>query len=109
MRVLPISRIPISPNIQLDTASQCIIKGKEEIQLTRKEFKILKFLALNAGSIVSRAQLLEHVWDMNANPFSNTIETHILNLRKKIGSRPPKDIIRTISGRGYRVDLKRQD
>jgi two-component system OmpR family response regulator len=50
------------------------------------------------GEIVSRGMLMEHVWDMNGDPFSNTIETHIMNVRKKI----KEPYIKTIIGRGYR-------
>jgi two-component system response regulator VanR len=47
---------------------------------------------------------MEHVWDMNADPFSNTIEVHIRNIRKKLGLPSNRNLIRTISGRGYMLD-----
>lgn len=65
---------------------------------------LLEYLMRNRGSVVSRGMLLEHVWDMNADPFSNTIESHILNVRKKLGIHKNKDIIKTISGYGYKFE-----
>ncbi len=88
---------------ELNTQKQVVIKDKKEIYLTRKEFILLEYLLLNRGRIVSRGELVEHVWDQEANIFSNTIETHILNLRKKIGKKSNKSIIKTYSGRGYGI------
>jgi DNA-binding response OmpR family regulator len=64
------------------------------------------------GKIVTRAEIIEEVWDNESNPFSNTIEAHIRNLRKKLkGSNKknskPKEYIHTVSGRGYKVDRAR--
>ncbi len=53
---------------------------------------------------MSRAMILEHVWDMNADPFSNTIEAHIRSLRRKIDKDEWPKLIHTISGRGYKLD-----
>jgi DNA-binding response OmpR family regulator len=81
---------------------QQVFRGKKELYLTRKEFTLLAFLAMRRNRVVTRGQLLEHVWDMNANPFSNTIEAHVLTLRKKIGD-TKKRLIRSIPGRGYKL------
>lgn len=81
---------------------QQVFRGKRELYLTRKEFALLAFLATHKDRVVSRGQLLEHVWDINANPFSNTIEAHILTLRKKIGD-TKKRLIRSVPGRGYKL------
>jgi len=88
---------------ELNTQKQVVIKDKKEIYLTRKEFILLEYLLLNRGRIISRGELVDHVWDQEANIFSNTIETHILNLRKKIGKKNNKTIIKTYSGRGYGI------
>jgi DNA-binding response OmpR family regulator len=50
---------------------------------------------------------MEHVWDANADPFSNTIESHITNLRRKINLTGKKELIHTVSGRGYKVDIRK--
>lgn len=86
---------------ELNSQKQVVIKNKKEIYLTRKEFILLEYLILNRGRIISRGELVDHVWDQEANIFSNTIETHILNLRRKIGKKNNKTIIKTYSGRGY--------
>lgn len=86
---------------ELNSQKQVVFKNKKEIYLTRKEFALLEYLVLNRGRIISRGELVDHVWDQEANIFSNTIETHILNLRKKIGKKNNKSIIKTYSGRGY--------
>ncbi|MBD3238607.1 MAG: response regulator [Candidatus Moranbacteria bacterium] len=79
-----------------------IKKSGREIYLTKKEFSLLLVLIKNKGKIVSRAQLLEKAWDINADPFSNTIEAHIRNLRSKIDQN--KTLIKTIPGRGYLLE-----
>ena len=91
----------------LDSKTHEARRGDTEIYLTKKEFMLLEFLMKNLGRVVSRGDILEHVWDVNADPFSNTIETHILSLRKKIDTAPRRKLIHTISGRGYKIALKK--
>lgn len=92
-------------DLTLDTSRQTVVRGGKSIHLTRKEFALLEFLLKNTGMVVTRGMLMEHIWDADLDPFSNTIETHILNLRKKI-ERPDKPkLIHSISGRGYKIDL----
>ncbi len=71
--------------------------------LTPKEFMLLEYLMKNPNKVISRGMILEHVWDENADPFSNAIETHIMNLRRKIDPSDKNSFIKTISGRGYMV------
>lgn len=87
----------------VDIKGRTLHKGDKEIKLTKKEFSLLEFLIFNKNEVVSRGYIMEHVWDMNADPFSNTIETHILNLRKKLGDHKKKEIIVTIPGIGYKI------
>jgi DNA-binding response OmpR family regulator len=88
----------------LDSNKSTVKRGNQEIYLTRKEFVLLKYLMKNQGIALSRGMIMEHVWDMSADPFSNTIESHILSLRKKIDAKGKKKLIHTISGRGYKLD-----
>lgn len=90
-------------NITLNPEKREAKKANKEIKLTKKEFMLLEFLMLNKGRIVSRGSLMEHVWDINADPFSNTIEAHMQSLRKKLGSGKNKSIIKTIFGSGYTI------
>lgn len=98
------SEILQSDDLILDTKQHSISRGGKEIYLTRKEFMLLELLLKRKGSVVSRGTIMEHVWDMNVDPFSNTIESHILNLRKKIASHGGRDLITTLPGIGYKVD-----
>ena len=82
-------------------------RGRSDIYLTRKELALLEYLLKNRGKVLSRGLILEHVWDANADPFSNTIESHILTLRRKINLPGKPELIHTISGRGYKMDLKK--
>jgi DNA-binding response OmpR family regulator len=92
-------------DLTMDTKSHAVKRGDKEIYLTRKEFMLLEYLLKHRDSVVSRGKILEHVWDMNADPFSNTIESHILNIRKKISSKGKKDLIHTVPGVGYKLSL----
>jgi len=87
-------------DITLDSYSTKVMKGTHELYLTRKEFSLLEFLLRNKGRVASRSELFEHVWNMDSDPLSKTVETHILNLRKKI-ERKGERIIQNVHGRGY--------
>ncbi len=89
-------------DLTIYTDKQQVTKNGKELPLTRKEFMLLECLAKEKGRVLTRGALMENVWDMNIDPFSNTLETHILNLRKKIGKNG-KNIIKTVTGRGYRI------
>ncbi|HEY1037395.1 MAG TPA: response regulator transcription factor [Candidatus Paceibacterota bacterium] len=81
----------------------CEVKmGGKEVYLTRKEFSLLELLLRHRGKTVSRGIILEHVWDMDINPMSKTVETHILNLRKKL-ERKGERLIHNVHGRGYKI------
>jgi len=99
--ILTIGPLSLNPHAHVVTWNASAIK------LTRKEFVLLEYLMRNAGNVLSRGMIMEHVWDMNADPFSNTIESHIVSLRKKIDtqSRFNQSIIKTVSGRGYKLEL----
>jgi DNA-binding response OmpR family regulator len=72
------------------------------LYLTRKEFNLLRYLVSNRDLVLSRSMIMEHVWNADSDPFSNTIEAHITNLRKKLhhGNR---EFIRNVPGRGYMI------
>jgi DNA-binding response OmpR family regulator len=89
-------------NIELNTDRHMVLIDGVETELTKKEFTLLEYLLQNKEKVVTRGQIMEHVWDINADPFSNTIESHIVNLRKKIGD-THKRIIKNIPGRGYKI------
>ena len=93
--------IRVIGDITLNTHYHIVYKGDKEVYLTKKEFSLLEYLLKNQYIALTRAMIMEHVWDINADPFSNTIESHILSLRKKVD--PENKFIRTIPGIGYRM------
>lgn len=90
----------------LDTKKKNVFRGEKQIDLTRKEYLLLEYLLKNQGMILSRKMIMEKVWDMDLDPFSNTVESHILSLRKKITLEGKKKLIYTVSGMGYKIELK---
>jgi len=91
-------------NIRLFIDQEKVEIESKEIELTKKEYMILEYLMRNKGQLLSRNQILEHAWDRNADIFSNIVNTHIKNLRKKIGKNG--NIIETVYGSGYRINDK---
>ncbi len=94
-------------DLVLNSQKHEVYRGQQEIYLTKKEFMMLEFLMRSAGQVISRGDILEHVWDIHADPFSNTIETHILSLRRKIDTPGKTKLIHNLSGRGYKIGLKK--
>lgn len=85
----------------LDTASQSAKRGTRTISLTAKEYALLEFLARNAGRVVGRAEIAEHVWDETFDPFSNLIEVYVNRLRRKLWDEDGKPLLQTRRGSGY--------
>ncbi len=90
-------------DLTIDSRKQSVRKKNKEIYMTRKEFSLLECLAKEKGNVVTRGEIIERVWDRNVDPFSNTIETHIRNIRRKIKDSKQK-VIQTIPGRGYKIN-----
>ena len=90
-------------DIVLDTRSGTVTRSETVLSLTRKEYMLLHYFMRNEGIVLSRGMILEHVWDMSVDIFSNTIESHILSLRKKLNDMGKERLIQTVSGRGYRM------
>lgn len=88
-------------DLVLDAASQTVKRGNRSIPLTAKEYALLEFLARNAGRVVGRSEIAEHVWDESFDPFSNLIEVYINRLRRKIDERAEKPLLHTRRGSGY--------
>jgi DNA-binding response OmpR family regulator len=91
-------------DLQLDPASRRVWRGAITVPLTSKEFALLEYLMRRPGVVLSRTELLEHVWDANYDGLSNVVDVHIANLRRKLempGSPAP---IQTIRGAGYQLE-----
>ncbi|MES2436635.1 MAG: response regulator transcription factor [Patescibacteria group bacterium] len=91
-------------DLTIDTARQKVLRNSKEIYLTRKEFSLLEYLMRHRGNVVSRGMIMEHVWNADSDPFSNTIEAHILNIRKKVDTHKTCKLIHTLPGRGYKIE-----
>jgi DNA-binding response OmpR family regulator len=90
-------------DLVLDPNSISVYAGGRRLALTAKEFSILEYLMNNAGRVVSQEELLEHVWNEEANLFTQTIKIHINNLRNKLDAAGKAEFIRTVKGKGYVV------
>src|SRR5580765_424764 len=88
-------------DLVLNTAAQTVKRGTRTISLTTKEYALLEFLARNAGRVIGRAEIAEHVWDESFDPFSNLIEVYVNRLRRKIDSGGGKPLLHTRRGAGY--------
>ncbi|MHB8904186.1 MAG: response regulator transcription factor [Patescibacteria group bacterium] len=96
-------------NLSLSTKTKIARRGSRELYLTRREFTLLEYLMRNRGQIISRQQILEEVWDYNADPFSNSVEAHITSLRRKLNINKNRNLIHNFPGRGYKLALKKMD
>jgi DNA-binding response OmpR family regulator len=85
--------------LRLDSARHQATLDTEPLPLTPKEFGVLEYLMTRPGRVVSSEELLEHVWDANADPFTQTVRVTVGTLRRKLGNR----WIETVVGRGYRL------
>jgi two-component system copper resistance phosphate regulon response regulator CusR len=88
-------------DLTINTRARCAWRGGELVELTAKEYALLDFLARHVDEVVGRAQIAEHVWEENFDPFSNLIEVYIQRLRKKIDEGHSPRLLRTIRGEGY--------
>lgn len=90
-------------DVTIDRDNYLVFKKGKPVYFTRKEFMILEQIVEKPGRIITRTEIMEKVWNKDFNPFSNTIETHVRNIRKKINTKKNKNKIETVFGRGYRV------
>jgi DNA-binding response OmpR family regulator len=86
-------------DIVLDVARHVVTLAGERLAVTPKEFGVLEYLMTRPGHVVSSEELLEHVWDANADPFTQTVRVTVGTLRRKLG----EGSIETVVGRGYRL------
>lgn len=86
--------------VSIDTRARSVARQGEAVALTAREYRILEFLALHCGEVISRTALLDHLADENNESLSNLIDVHIFSLRKKLG----RDFIKTRRGFGYVIE-----
>lgn len=88
-------------DLVLDLVTHKVMRAGKEIILTAKEYSLLEYLMRNAGSIVTRTMISEHVWDIDFDTFTNVIDVYINYVRNKVDAGHSKKLIHTIRGRGY--------
>lgn len=89
-------------NIHLDPASREVLRGDRPVSLTNKEFRLLEYLMRHPGQVVSREQIIAHIWDLDFSAESNVVDVYIRSLRRKLGD---DEVIRTVRGAGYQLIL----
>ena len=87
----------------LDRVARTATRGGRRIELTEREYRIVEYLALSAGRVVTRAMLLEHVWDYRFDPQTNIIDQHVSRLRQKLDRGFEAPLIETVRGAGYAI------
>ena len=90
-------------DIALDTAAHTVTRAGVLIALTSKEFAVLRYFMAQPGVVISQEELLEHVWDENADPFTNTVRVTVGTLRRKLTANGSDAPIETVIGAGYRL------
>lgn len=90
--------------LEMDMATRTVKKNGEEISLTLKEFSLLECFMRQPGEVLSREKLFDHVWDFNSLSWSNVLDVHMKNLRKKLGTdEHGNQLFETVRGVGYRL------
>ncbi len=88
-------------DLEMDLIGRRVKRGATEIDLQPREFRLLEYLMRNAGRVVTRTMLLEHVWEFHFDPKTKIVETHISRLRAKIDRGAARELIHTVRGCGY--------
>ena len=87
-------------DVQIDLATHRAERGGNRLDLTAKEYSLLVFFLRHPGEVLTRTRIYEHVWDERYDGLSNTLEVHVMELRRKLEARGPR-LIHTLRNRGY--------
>jgi len=90
-------------DISLNTVTRKVYRNGKEIPLTLKEYSLLEYFMRHPGQVLNREQILDHLWDFGFDSFSNVVDVHLKNLRKKINDIRGERLLETIRGVGYRL------
>jgi two-component system, OmpR family, copper resistance phosphate regulon response regulator CusR len=90
-------------DLELDRLSQQVRRAGKRIELTAKEYSLLEYLMANAGRVVSRAMIIEHVWDQSFDGATNIVDVYVRHLRNKVDDLHERKLIRTARGVGYAI------
>lgn len=93
-------------DLKLDPSLKKVTRASQEITLTAKEYGVLEYLMRNKGKVLSKEQIISHVWDFDADVLPNNVELFIMFLRRKIDKPFKSKLIHTVSGFGYKLEEK---
>ncbi len=96
-------------DLEIDPASRRVTRGGRDIPLTTKEYLLLELLVRRAGQVITRTEIIQHVWDMHHDPTTNTVDVLIKHLRDKLDRDFEPKLLRTVRGVGYTVALGEND
>jgi DNA-binding response OmpR family regulator len=103
----PKSSLPIkleAQSLEMDITAKKIFKDGKEVKLTLKEFTLLEYLMRHPNQVLTREQIISNVWDFSYDSFSNVVDVHVTNLRKKIDDHHGK-LVETVHGVGYKLNV----
>src|ERR1700756_1854778 len=90
-------------DVELDRLTQQVRRGGKRIELTSKEYSLLEYLMANAGRVLSRTMIIEHVWDQSFDGITNIVAVYVRHLRSKVDDPFEQKLIRTVRGVGYTI------
>ncbi len=90
-------------DLEVDRAAQQVRRGGKKIELTSKEYGVLEYLCANAGRVLSRTMIMEHVWDESFEGLTNIVDVYVRHLRRKVDATDTGKLIRTVRGVGYSI------
>ena len=99
--VLP--QVIVFGDIKLDSSKHVVLRNDEAVPLTLKEFVLLEYFMRHPMVVINREELLAHLWDFNYSSFSNVVDVHVKNLRKKLGLGNGPVLLETVRGVGYKL------
>ncbi len=92
-------------DLLVDTSNKEAICKNTKLTLTVKEFSLLEYFMRNPNQVLSREQILEHIWNYDFNSFANVVDVHVKNLRKKLSKMHYEHVLQTVRGMGYRLTV----
>lgn len=90
-------------DLELNRVEHCVKRAQKKIDLTPKEFALLEYLMRNCGRRVTRAEIIEHVWNLNFDTMTNVVDVYINYVRKKVDTASERKLIHTVRGVGYQL------
>jgi DNA-binding response OmpR family regulator len=105
----PTDKFVVNPmlagDIILDTVTRTVKRQDKDVRLCRKEFNLLEYLMRCQGRVVTRSMILDNVWGTDVDPLSNTVDVHINYLREKLDKPFANQVIKTVPGLGYKLEV----